>query len=131
MSTISIYYFDISKKSSNPLNNGDAAVLKNTQAIIESVYNLLASDKNTKLWNPDYGLSLDTYLFDFVDNVTAIQLQHDIETGIGVYEPRLSNVVVTVTPDADNQTFWIDIVGTETLTNTVITISQIDFVKLR
>jgi|GEM_PF-6490313 phage baseplate assembly protein W len=125
-----IYYWDVSKKSINPLNNKDIAVLNNAQAILESISNILQTGLYTVLWSPDEGIDLDKYLFEPIDNITAMQIQQDIIYGLDLYEPRVKNVVVTVIPDIDNETFNIIINCTETITNSDQTF-QVDFKKIR
>ena len=125
-----IYYWDVSKKSINPLNNKDIAVLNNNQAIFESINNILQTDLYTVLWSPDEGINLEKYLFEPIDDITAMQIQQDIIYGLDLYEPRVKNVVVTVIPDIDHETFVIVINCIETITNSDQTF-QIDFKKIR
>jgi phage baseplate assembly protein W len=128
--TATIYYWDVSKKTTNPLNNKDIAVLNNAQAILESISNILQTGFYTVLWSPDEGIDLVKYLFEPIDNITAMQIQQDIIYGLNLYEPRVKNVVVTVIPDIDNETFNIIINCTETITNSDQTF-QVDFKKIR
>ena len=128
--TTIVYYWDVSKKSTNPLNNKDIALLNNSQAILESISNILQTGFYTVLWSPDQGIDLDKYLFEPIDDITAMQIQQDIIYGLGLYEPRIKNLVVAVIPDIDNETFNIIINCTETITNSDQTF-QIDFKKIR
>jgi phage baseplate assembly protein W len=124
------YYFDVSKKSINPLNNGDIAILKNMQAILESISNIIQTGRNTVLMKPEQGIDLDQYIFEPIDDLTALQIKDDIEHGLNKYEPRIKNVVVMVIPDEENQTFNIIINCIETITNSNQQF-EINFNKIR
>jgi phage baseplate assembly protein W len=125
-----VYYYDISKKGKDLLGTRDVPMLTNEQAVKESISNLLSTQPGSKLYDPKYGIDLDRYLFEFVDDLTATMMQTDIEMGIRNYEPRATNLVVIVDADEENQTFYITIQFTVNFSNSQQEM-KIDFKKIR
>ena len=101
---------------SNPLN--DALIgLKNANAIARSVRNIVMTYPGEKFFQPDFGSRVSRLLFENVDDITASQIQEEIEYSINNYEPRVSLVNVSVVADNDNASFdaiiTYDIVGAD------------------
>jgi phage baseplate assembly protein W len=90
----------------------------------------LTAGKNAKLMDPEWGIDLYRYLFEFVDELTAMMMKHDIEYGLELYEPRVKNVNVEVIPYEQQNTFLINISCVEILTNSQIELLNIDFKKI-
>ena len=101
---------------SNPLNN-DLIGLKNASAIARSVRNIVMTYPGEKFFQPDFGSRVSKLLFENVDDITASQIQEEIEFSIVNYEPRVSLRDVRVIADNDNGSFdatiTYDIVGAD------------------
>ena len=99
---------------SNPLND-DLIGLKNANAIARSVRNIVMTYPGEKFFQPDFGSRVSRLLFENVDDITASQIQEEIEYSINNYEPRVSLVNVSVVADNDNASFdaiiTYDIIG--------------------
>ena len=68
--------------------------------------------------NPNFGSVINDALFDLDTNLNDIRIQDEITSSLKEYEPRISNIIVTVTvaPDTNemNCTVQYDIVGLST-----------------
>jgi len=110
-----LYFFDINKmgiialKTKNKYGEADLTILKNEQAVMESVYNILLTQPGERVMNPPFGCDLDQYLFEPIDDITAARIVQTVAESIIAYEPRVIDLDVFVTPDPDDQTFVIDI----------------------
>jgi phage baseplate assembly protein W len=82
---------------SNPLNS-DLIGLKNANAIARSVRNIVMTSPGEKFFQPKL-------LFENVDDITASQIQEEIEFSITNYEPRVSLKNVQINADNDNASF--------------------------
>ena len=89
---------------SNPLNN-DLIALKNVNAIARSVRNIILTTPGEKFFDPDFGSNVSKLLFENVDDITASQIQEEIEFSINNYEPRVRLINVEVIADYDNASF--------------------------
>lgn len=125
-----IYYYDFSKKGKDVLGNQIIPILKNDQAVRESIINLLSTEVGSRIMNPELGLLLDRYLFDPIDSITADKIHYDIVTAIEKFENRIENLVIEVNPYEELQTFIIDITFDIKYSNKTETI-QINFNKIR
>ena len=101
---------------SNPLNN-DLIAIKNVNAITRSIRNIVLTTPGEKFFDPDFGSNVSRLLFENVDDITASQIQEEIEFSISNYEPRVSLVNVSVVADNDNASFdatiTYDIIGAD------------------
>jgi phage baseplate assembly protein W len=126
---ISRSFKDISLNfSMNPVTK-DVVVLKNEEAIKQSVKNLILTKLGERLFNPSIGTSTVGYLFELNSTFSADTLIEEIENVLAIYEPRiiLSNITVNIEDDANEFNVIIDylIVGLPPITQTV------DFILVR
>ena len=93
----------------------DLPVLKNENAIVRSVRNLVETIPTERFFNSSLGSDVQDSLFGFVDYGTASQIEDQIVTTVTNYEPRVENINVEVEPQMDNNSFGVivqfDIVG--------------------
>jgi len=89
---------------SNPLNS-DLIVIKNVNAITRSIRNIVLTTPGEKFFDPDFGSNVTKLLFENVDDITASQIQEEIEFSINNYEPRVKLIDVQVIADNDNASF--------------------------
>lgn len=94
----------------NPLNN-DLIAIKNETAISRSIRNLISTIIGEVPYS-NKGSNLYNLLFENLTPVTSSLIQSEIEEVIKRYEPRVSLVSVTATPDYDNNTYNVVIVYT-------------------
>lgn len=99
-------------------------VTKNLDAIavINSVKNLILTGHYERPFHPEIGSSISKMLFENMDNITASNLQREIQQVIENFEPRVSVNGVTASPDFDNNAYTIGLQFTLINQTTPITI---------
>jgi len=98
----------------HPVTN-DIISLKNEDAIKRSVQNIVLTMVGEKAFVPYFGTNVNDSLFNLNTSVEAVGLKEQITTAINNFEPRVNNLNVTVTVDADSNdmyaTIEYDIIG--------------------
>jgi len=98
----------------HPVTN-DIISLKNEDAIKRSVQNIVLTMVGEKAFVPYFGTNVNDSLFNLNTSVEAVGLKEQITTSINNFEPRVNNLNVTVTVDADSNdmyaTIEYDIIG--------------------
>lgn len=117
LNSISRSFKDISLSFEMHPITKDLPILKNENAIIRSIRNLIETNITERFFNSKLGSNVRSSLFDFVDYGTSIIIQSQILNVISNYEPRVNNVKVNVNPSPDTNEFEItiqfDIIGQE------------------
>jgi len=86
----------------------DINKLKGEYAVITSLKNLLMTNHYERHFQPEIGSNIRRLLFEQLDNVTASNIQREIELTVKNFEPRVTLVSVTVSPDIDNNAFSVN-----------------------
>lgn len=108
-----IYFIDISKNKFSKTVNKDVPLLINEYSVIESIKNILMTNKGEKPYDPEFGCNaLDKYLFEPLTLTTAFALKSEIELSLTKNEPRIDNLNVICTLDYDNNDIIIEIIFT-------------------
>ena len=98
----------------HPVTN-DVVTIRNEDAIKRSVKNIIFTILGEKPFEPNFGSVINESLFDLNTNLNEIRVSDEIRSSLLNYEPRISNIDVTVTvaPDTNemNCTVQYDIVG--------------------
>ena len=98
----------------HPVTN-DVVTIRDEDAIKTSVRNIIFTILGEKPFEPNFGSVINESLFDLNTNLSEIRVSDEIKSSLLIYEPRISNVDVTVTvaPDTNemNCTVQYDIVG--------------------
>tara|TARA_B100000029_G_scaffold321431_1_gene313848 strand:+ start:131 stop:532 length:402 start_codon:yes stop_codon:yes gene_type:complete len=112
---ISRSFKDISLSFSPHPVTKDLPILKNENAIVRSVRNLVQTIPTERFFNSELGSDVQDSLFGFVDYGTASLIEDQIITTVTNFEPRVENIQVEVDPQQDNNSFGVivkfDIVG--------------------
>jgi phage baseplate assembly protein W len=112
----------------NPITK-DVVVLKNEEAIKQSVKNLVLTKLGERLFNPNVGTDTTSYLFELNSTFSAGSLIEEIENALTTYESRitLKNITVDVEDDLNEFSVIIEyfIVGLPPIVQTV------DFILVR
>lgn len=114
MSTVSEELGKISKSfkdisfnfTKNPVT-GDLVVLKNEEAIKQSVKNLVLTKLGERLFRPLLGTDTTTYLFELGTAFSENQLLEEIEKVLTSYEARISLKNITVNANNDSNEFEV------------------------
>ena len=123
MASISRAFKDISLSfKRHPVTN-DILVIKNEDAIKRSVQNIVLTIVGEKPFEPLFGSNINSSLFELNTSLEAIGIREQIVSAIRNFEPRVDNLDVSVTIDADTNdmyaTIQYDIVGLPLPTQTV------------
>ena len=101
----------------HPVTN-DLVTIRDEDAIKRSVRNIIFTILGEKPFEPTFGSVINDALFDLDTNLNEIRIQDEITSSLNRFEPRISNIIVTVTvvPDTNemNCTVQYDIVGLST-----------------
>ena len=101
----------------HPVTN-DLVAVKNEDAIKRSVRNIIFTILGEKPFEPDFGSTINESLFDLSTSLNEIRIADDITASLKRYEPRISDINVTVSlyPDSNemNATVQYEIVGLPT-----------------
>jgi phage baseplate assembly protein W len=91
----------------NAVAASDIQVDTDLEAIKNSIRNIFTTKKGQKLLNPDFGCSLEQYLFSPITQAYARAIGNEIMNGIAKYEPRISITDIIVTPYIDQNQYYI------------------------
>ena len=98
----------------HPVTN-DVLTVSDEDAIKRSVRNIIFTILGEKPFEPNFGSVINESLFDLNTNLNEIRVSDEIRSSLLNYEPRISNIDVTVTvaPDTNemNCTVQYDITG--------------------
>lgn len=87
----------------------DLPVLVNERAISRSIRNLVETITTERFFNPEIGSNIRSSLFEFIDFGTAIFIEDQIDNLIFRYEPRVTDVNVSVNPLIDENAFEVTV----------------------
>ena len=101
----------------HPVTN-DVVTIRNEDAIKRSVKNIIFTILGEKPFEPNFGSVINESLFDLNTSLNEIRVADEISASLRNYEPRISDIDVTVTVSADtnemNCTVQYEIVGLPT-----------------
>ena len=101
----------------HPVTN-DLVSIRDEDAIKRSVKNIIFTILGEKPFEPSFGSVINDALFDLDTNLNEIRIQDEITSSLSRFEPRIANIIVTVSvvPDTNemNCTVQYDIVGLST-----------------
>ena len=95
-------YSDFYNNFNKNYGTKDIARITNDNAVINSIKNIVFTNKGERLYNPDFGTNVYKLLFENFSKFTSDTLRIDIITAIENYEPRAKINNVYVEQDIDN-----------------------------
>ena len=111
----------------HPVTN-DLVVIKNEDAIKKSVKNIIFTILGEKPYVPLFGTSVNNSWFELANPLDHVRISDEIQSTLLNYEPRISNIQVTVSnyPDSHelNATIQYDITGAASPSQTVDVLLQ-------
>jgi phage baseplate assembly protein W len=122
MATLKKIYSDLDLTFNRTPVKNDVAISYDDQAVIRSVRNLLLTNFYERPFQPNLGSNINKLLFEPVNNLTSGNLKADIENVIKNYETRVSIDEIIVTPNADENAYYITLqfyIGNNTSPTTV------------
>jgi phage baseplate assembly protein W len=72
----------------------------NTEDIQESIRLILLTRKGERVMNPEFGCGVHDFLFSQMETTRIGMLEKEIFTALALWEPRIRNIQVSVSPDA-------------------------------
>ena len=111
-------YVDFDMDFTKHPSTGDLSTVKKSTAISRSIKNLLRTQANERLFQPNIDSGIGILLFENFSKLTSSRLQSAIRSAIETYEPRaiIGNVtvnakedenayevIITYLPDNDNK----------------------------
>lgn len=91
------------------INSGDILIDYDLRAIKNSIKNIFTTKKGQKILNPDFGCSLEQYLFTPITESNAKAMGSEILRGITKYEPRVKVTNIYVVPSIDRNSYNISV----------------------
>jgi phage baseplate assembly protein W len=107
------------------INENDIEVDYDSNAIKNSLRNLFTTRPGQRFLFPEYGLSLDRYLFEAITDENAQTIGETIVRSVELYEPRVTMEKCTVIPKPDDNEYDITIIIGIPLFNTTATINSL------
>lgn len=109
LSNISREFKDISFEFSKNLITNDVVILKNEEAIKQSVKNLVLTRIGERLFNPYIGTNTTSYLFELSTTFAESALISEIEKIIKTFEKRVKLKNITVDSEDDSNEYNVSI----------------------
>lgn len=102
-------FSDIKKNlAKSPVSN-DVTLLKNEDAVKESIKNLILTDRGERLMRPNLGGGIKEMLFENITPATIRLIQERVKTTIDLHEPRAELIDVMVNSSIDDGVVTITI----------------------
>ena len=101
-------YKDVSLTFARNVVTSDVVAVSGEDAVKRSIKLLLMSRAGETPFFPDFGSRIFGLLFEPIDTITSVLLQHEIEATITAYEPRVNIRQLTVTPSSDELGYDVD-----------------------
>ena len=101
-------YKDVSLTFARNVVTSDVVAVTDAAAVKRSLKLLLMSRTGETPFFPEFGSRIYRLLFEPIDPITTRLLQHEIQSTIDAYEPRVNIRQLTVTPSSDEQGYDIE-----------------------
>lgn len=102
VSPVSDFYSDFHMNMDIHPGTGDVVRVRNEQAIIQSIRNLLMTDFYERPFAPNVGSSIRYALFENITPAMSVVIKTAIEDTLANYEPRVRVLETIVAPDDDH-----------------------------
>ena len=101
-----IYYIDA---NTNFLRDERGLIVQDIEAIVNQVYNILATDIGERIFEPEFGSDLKRYLFSPTDETTGWLIEGEVTRALGRWMPRIEIIrnQTFATPYPDERYFEI------------------------
>lgn len=88
----------------------DLLVVKDENAIKQSIRSLLLTNRGERFFNSSLGTRLNGLLFEPLDFATASSISDEIVTTLSNFEPRIEIIQLNVEPNYDNNGFDVEMI---------------------
>ncbi|NCD00057.1 MAG: hypothetical protein EOL95_10205 [Bacteroidia bacterium] len=93
----------------NKKNNGDIVDMIDEQAIQNSLINLFSTIRGKRRMLPMYALNIHNYLFEPLDEITALEIGNEILRSIEIWDDRVQVLDLLIEPNYDSNTYEISL----------------------
>lgn len=104
-----VFFADFSTSFKKHPNTGDLARLTNDEAVKQSIKNLVLTNYGERLFQPNIGGNVRSYLFEPMDDFSANFLSDSIKQTIFNSEIRISSLEVFVDANEDDNEYNVSI----------------------
>ncbi len=88
-------------------NKKDITPLTDIDAVKAAVKNIVLTNFGEKLFMPRFGGNTTSYLFENVDEFTAIAIKNEIRDVVTQFERRITDLTIQVTNDIDTNSYHV------------------------
>ena len=103
-------YVDFDMDFTKHPSHGDLSTVKKSTAISRSIKNLLSTNANERLFQPEVDSGIGILLFENFSKLTSSRLEKTIKYTIEKYEPRAKIANITVKAKEDENAYEVIIV---------------------
>lgn len=104
-----VLYSDIPRNMTRDFTSNDLSIIKNIDAIQQSMINIITTRKGERAFEPTYGCEIDSSLFELMNHTSALVVERSIQEAINKHEPRVNISRVQVEPAFDINLFFVSI----------------------
>jgi phage baseplate assembly protein W len=87
----------------------DIVKFTNENSVIRTIRNLLLTDRNERLYQPNIGTNIRKMLFEPINSMTAQTITDFIRDTVFDFEPRARLLSVNVVPDEENNRYVVNV----------------------
>ena len=124
------FFSDFTRNLEQIPGRTDLSRVINENAIKQSIFNLVMTDRGERLFQPNIGCDIRGSLFENIDANTMLILKENIKSTITTYEPRCNLRDVEVSGNIDNNELRVKIVFSVINTTTTSSLT-IDLNRVR
>ena len=77
--------------------------------IAEAVRLILLTGRGERMMKPEFGCNIRSYMFDYLDYTTQVQLEQEVENALIRWEPRITDIQVEAQWSEDSTCIYIHI----------------------
>ena len=75
-------------------SSGDFHEIKDIEAVVDAVNNILGIQKGTYVMDPELGIDLHSYLYEYLDEGTLSEIEDEIRDVLTIYVPFVKLISV-------------------------------------
>lgn len=94
----------------NSAKGNELQIDKDLAAVSNSLRNLFFTKKGQRFLQPEFGVELDTFLFEAITELNARVIGETIQNAIAEWEPRVFLRKLRIHPDPDNNEYQISVI---------------------
>ncbi len=95
--------------TANPIT-GDVAKVKNVTSVKRGIHNILMTENNERLFQPEIGSGLKNLLFEQMSDLTAQLLEDEVRSAIDAWENRAQVISIEVFPEEEYNRYRVAVI---------------------